>query len=97
MSYGVNTWAPQPGRARSAGSSSGKSTRTGRSKKTGSVRRARKKKPATKRRSVQKSHARSGATLDPETARILSARHPGHTYEDRNGQVWSKGQSLGFT
>jgi hypothetical protein len=40
MSYGVNTWVGQRGRARAAGSSKRKSTRTAKRKTSGSARRA---------------------------------------------------------
>jgi hypothetical protein len=53
MGYGVNTWASQAGRARAAGSSKGKSTRTAKRKSSGSARRAKSKRPK-QRRSLQK-------------------------------------------
>lgn len=43
MTYGVNSWAAQLGRAPAAGSSKRRSTRTGKRKKAASVRRAKKK------------------------------------------------------
>lgn len=49
MSYGVNTWVGQRGRARAAGSSKRKSTRTGKRKRSGSARHVKKSK---KRRSL---------------------------------------------
>lgn len=52
MSYGVNTWAAQPGRAPAAGSSKRASTRTAKRRKTSSVRRA--KKRTTKRKSTNR-------------------------------------------
>jgi len=52
MSYGVNTlWAAQPGRARSAGSSKRKSTRTAKRKTSGSARHAKKKRSTSKSKS----------------------------------------------
>lgn len=57
MSYGVNTWALQPGRARSAGSSSARSTRTAKRKRSTSARRAPKK--SAKRKSTSASKRRS--------------------------------------
>lgn len=54
MSYGVNTWAGQRGRARAAGSSKRKSTRTAKRKRSSSARRAKKK-------SSRKGRARSAA------------------------------------
>lgn len=52
MSYGVNTlWAAPHGRARAAGSSKARSTRTAKRKKASSARRARKRSSATGSRS----------------------------------------------
>jgi hypothetical protein len=47
MSYGVNTWGAPTGRARAAGSSKRRSTRTGRKFKRPSARRARRSLPAS--------------------------------------------------
>lgn len=49
MSYGVNTWASLTGRARAAGSSKARSTRTAKRKTSASARRARKPRKKTSR------------------------------------------------
>jgi hypothetical protein len=65
MGYGVNTqWGSLRGRARRAGSSKGKSTRTASSRRAGSARRARKKKTVSTRRSLP---------LDPRGKKIGKA------------------------
>lgn len=75
MSYGVNTWASQLGPARTAGSSSARSTRTAKRRKTGSARRAKKKstrkstrKSAGKRRSLH-------SAQDYHSEKILAPPH----------------------
>jgi hypothetical protein len=67
MGYGVNQWASQPGRARAAGSSRGKSTRTAKRKSKSSARRAPKKSATKKRRSLQsQDQEQRGLTKPPK-------------------------------
>jgi len=79
MGYGVNNqWAPLRGRAKSAGSSRGRSTRTAKRRRSASARRARKSTSRKRRSLLEKITSRyvekpegSGHIWDTKTARFV--------------------------
>lgn len=79
MGYGVNQWASQPGRAKAAGSSRGKTTRTAKRRTSASARRA-------KRSGSRKASKKKISIGIPSYA---TARRNGWGGDARSWQEWS--------